>query len=81
MKRRLKKCIKHSIKNTTIYKIVNIETGLFKEKGMSLHCTKYGGVWYKLGDVRKAFNLIYPDDREYFKIIELELKVTNLEEK
>ena len=81
MKWRLKRCIKRSINNTKIYKIVNVENGKFKDKGMGERCTNGGAVWYKLSDVRKAFNMIYPDNRQFYKIVELDIKVKNIEEK
>ena len=81
MKWKLKRCIKKSINTTTIYKIVNVENGKFKEKGMTEHCTNCGGTWYKLSDVRKAFNMIYPDNREAYKIIAINVKVKDIEEK
>jgi hypothetical protein len=81
VKWKLKRCIKHSVRNTKIYKIVNLENGKFKEKGKTEKCSDFGAVWYKLSDVRKAFNMICPDNRQFYKIVELEVKVKNIEEK
>lgn len=63
-----------------MYKIININNGLFKEKGMSSECTNIGGVWYKLGDVRKAFKIINEKDRPNYKIIKIRVKVKEIEE-
>lgn len=76
---RLKRCIKNTVNSTEIYKIVNIQTGLFKEKGMCAHCTEKGGVWYKLGDVRKAFKIINEQDRPDYKIVKVKVKVKNID--
>lgn len=76
---RLKRCIKNTVNSTEIYKIVNIQTGLFKEKGMYAECTEKGGVWYKVGDVRKAFKIIKEPDRPNYKIVKVKVKVKNIE--
>jgi hypothetical protein len=47
---------------------------------MSGRCSNGGAVWYKLSDVKKAFNMICPEDRDSYKIIELQLKVTDIQE-
>lgn len=75
---RLKRCIKNTVNSTEIYKIVNLKTGTFKERGMRAECTKTGGVWYKIGDVRKAFKIINEKDRENYKIVKVKVKVKEM---
>ena len=76
---RVKIYIKNTENATEIYKIVNIHTGLFKEKGMCEEKKKKGGIWYKIGDVRKAFKIINEKDRPDYRIIKVKVKVKNIE--
>lgn len=47
---------------------------------MYAECTEKGGVWYKIGDVRKAFKIINENDRVNYRIIKIKVKVKNIEE-
>lgn len=76
---RLKRCIKNTVKSTEIYKIVDVHTGKFKEKGMSAECTEKGGIWYRIGDVRKAFKIINSTLRDNYRIVKIKIKVKDIE--
>lgn len=73
----LKKAIKKNLKSLTVYKIMNTETGLFKVSGYTTECSKIGKSWYKIGDVKKAFNLV-PTDKDKYKIVKFKIKVNKI---
>ena len=58
---------------------MNIDTGLFKVSGYTNECNRTGKSWYKVGDVRKAFNMI-PTNKEKFKIISFKIRIHSIKE-
>lgn len=65
------KCLK-------IYKIINIKSGLFKAEGKTDKCNSIGKSWYKLGDVKKAYNLV--ENKEEYKIVSFVIKIKDIQE-
>lgn len=78
---KLKKCIKYNTKCQKVYKIVNLDTGLFKNEGRTTECSTIGKTWYKLSDAKKAFNML-PNNYEIknrFKIVRFNTVAKNIE--
>ena len=80
MKLKLKRQIKKNVNNTDIYRIVNLKNGKFKECGSCIDCSSHGKSWYKLSDVRKAYNMIPEQERKNFKIVCLRVKLKEVVE-
>lgn len=79
MKRKHKRRIKKLIKENNIYKIYNIKLNMFKESGCNRKLSKFGKCWTKLGDVKKAYNLIDAKERDEYIIVKISAKVSDLE--
>lgn len=79
MKRKHKRRIKKLIKENSIYKIYNTKWNMFKESGCNRKLSRFGKCWTKLGDVKKAYNLIDAQERDEYIIVKISAKVSDLE--
>ena len=80
MRRKYKRRIKKLIINEVVYKIYNKKDNKFKESGAITRLTNVGGTWYRIGDVKKAYNLIPDDDKKDYIIVKIKNKVKELEQ-
>lgn len=80
MKRKYKRRIKKLIKSQVYYKIYNCKENLFKDVGTGEKLTSDGKIWYKLGDVKKAYNLIPVPNRCDYIIVKIKAVVDELEQ-
>ena len=80
MRRKYKGRIKKLIINEVVYKIYNKKDNKFKESGAITRLTNVGGTWYRIGDVKKAYNLIPDDDKKDYIIVKIKNKVKELEQ-
>lgn len=79
MKRKHKKRIKKLVLNNDVYKIYNIKFDMFKESGCNRKLSKFGKCWTKLGDVKKAYNLIDDQEKDEYVIVRIKSKVVEIE--
>lgn len=79
MKRKHKRRLKKLVFNNDVYKIYNIKWNMFKESGCSRKLSNVGKCWTKLGDVKKAYNLIDEQERDEFIIVKIKSKVVDVE--
>lgn len=79
MKRKHKRKIKKLIFNNDVYKIYNVKWNMFKESGCNRKLSNVGKSWIKLGDVKKAYNLIDEQERDEFIIVKIKSKVVEIE--
>lgn len=79
MKRKYKKRIKKLIKSQVYYKIYNYKENLFKDSGTNEVLTPNGKIWYKIGDVKKAYKLIPVPNRCDYIIVKIRAVVDEIE--